>query len=313
MLRIPAVEAQSTGEQRVYGAVIFVTRSVGWLYGGEIFSTTDGGQTWSVQRAWESDGGLPRQMQFIDSQNGWVVYDWGYLHQTTDGGHTWRITQVLAREPNNNFAVGLGRLLMVSPQQGFGLGNMGTHLLRTTDGGRTWRATLIREGDVNFTALSFVDSKHGWVAGIQGMLARTDDGGQTLRQMPTTPIAAPLAMQFVSTSIGWLLDSHDFRLYRTGDGGQHWDACQGPSATPAIHAFVFRTPTQGWAAAAGGVVLRTTDGCASWQAVQTPSTADLNAVQFLDMNYGWAVGDEGTVLKTTDGGLTWTPVQVNVP
>ncbi len=202
---------------------------------------------------------------------------------------------------------------MVTPQDGFGVSDMGTHLLRTFDGGLTWRATLIREGEINFSEVSFVDAKQGWVAGIKGMLSRTRDGGRTLETLPTTPVRTPLQMQFASASMGWLLDAHDFRLSRTTDGGQSWQACQGGPATPGIRGFRFQTPTQGWAAAVGGVVLRTTDGCASWQVLQTPRTDDLNAVQFLDSATGWAVGDNDTVLKTTDGGLTWTLVPVNAP
>jgi len=283
------------------------------LYGGEVLGTGDGGRTWTIQRAWDSDGGLPRQMQFLDPQHGWVVYESSYLHRTTDGGRTWQMIRVRARDPKTGYPTGLGRLHMVTSQYGFGLSDVGTQLLRTADGGLTWRSILIRQGDINFTALSFVDAKQGWVAGIGGKLAVTRDGGQTLQSLPGTPVDTPLRMQFVSAVAGWILDVQDFRLFRTADAGQNWQQCNGGQPSPQIHGFFFRTPTQGWAAAGGGVILRTTDGCASWQAVQTPSTEDLNAVHFLDNTTGWAAGANNTVLKTTDGGLTWTQVQVNVP
>ena len=278
-----------------------------------MLGTTNGGQTWAIQRTWEKKGGTARQMQLLDPQNGWVVYPGGYLHRTIDGGRTWQVGRVLTREPNTKSVVSLGRLFMVSPQSGFGVSDTGTELLRTSDGGLTWRAMQIREGTVNFTVLAFLDAKQGWVAGIKGMLAMTRDGGRTLESLPPAPVLAPLQMQFVSVSAGWLLDAQAFRLSHTLDGGQSWQPCQGGSATPGIRGFFFRTPTQGWAAAVGGVILRTTDGCMSWQAVQTPRTDDLNAIQFLDSSTGWAVGDNDTVLKTTDGGLTWTVVPVNVP
>src|SRR5215831_19484521 len=38
-----------------------------------------------------------------------------------------------------------------------------------------------------------------------------------------------------------------------------------------------------------------------------PSTANLNAISFVDANTGTAVGGGGTILHTTDGGATWTP------
>jgi photosystem II stability/assembly factor-like uncharacterized protein len=243
-------------------------------------------------------------MQFVDPQHGWVLYESSYLHRTIDGGGSWQAIRVLARDHTSSYPIGLGRLLMVSPQIGFGLGDVGTHLLRTSDGGITWHATLIRQGEVNFTALSFLDGKQGWVAGIRGMLAMTRDGGRTLHDLPATPIDTPGHMQFISATTGWTLDLQGFRMFRTTDGGQSWQACNPGQPAPVIYGFFFQSATQGWAAAVGGVVLRTTDGCATWQAIQTPSTADLNAVHFLDATEGWVAGNDGAFLKTADGGLT---------
>ncbi len=48
-----------------------------------------------------------------------------------------------------------------------------------------------------------------------------------------------------------------------------------------------------------------------WTAQSSGTTADLNAVQFLDTDNGYAGGAAGTVLKTTDGGTTWTNVSFN--
>lgn len=307
------VPADSREGPRSFYDVIFVSPQAGWLYSGEVLGTRDGGRTWTVQRTWDSKGGIAAQMQFLDPQHGWVLYESSYLHRTADGGQTWQATRVLAKDATSSFPRGLGRLGMLSPQIGFGLSDVGTHLLRTGDGGRTWRATLIRTGTVNFTVLSFLDNRQGWVAGIGGMSARTQDGGQTLRNLPPTPVKSPLAMRFLSASNGWMLDAEGYQLFRTVDGGQSWQRCNAGQPTAEIGGFFFTSQTHGWAAAAGGVILRTTDGCLTWHAIQTPSTADLKAIHFLDAAIGWAVGEEDTVLKTTDGGLTWSPVQVNTP
>ncbi len=54
----------------------------------------------------------------------------------------------------------------------------------------------------------------------------------------------------------------------------------------------------------GGVILRTTNGGASWQTRPSGTTADLYDVQFTSPQHGAAVG-KGKILSTADGGETW--------
>src|SRR5262249_56873550 len=54
-----------------------------------------------------------------------------------------------------------------------------------------------------------------------------------------------------------------------------------------------------------GVILRTTDGGATWEWQSSGTTEPLSAVSFTDANTGTVVGARGTILRTTDGGATW--------
>jgi photosystem II stability/assembly factor-like uncharacterized protein len=54
-----------------------------------------------------------------------------------------------------------------------------------------------------------------------------------------------------------------------------------------------------------GYILKTTDGGQTWDSQNSITTAQLNAVQFLNANVGYVVGDSGKILKTTNGGDTW--------
>ena len=66
------------------------------------------------------------------------------------------------------------------------------------------------------------------------------------------------------------------------------------------------------ATAAGGLVLsavlRTTDGGASWSALDFADAAitALSGVSFVSPSAGWVVGTNGRIYATTDAGLTWT-------
>jgi photosystem II stability/assembly factor-like uncharacterized protein len=53
-----------------------------------------------------------------------------------------------------------------------------------------------------------------------------------------------------------------------------------------------------------GVVLRTTDGGATWAHVAVCSE-ELHAVTFVDATHGWAAGARGMLLRTVDGGAGW--------
>jgi len=56
----------------------------------------------------------------------------------------------------------------------------------------------------------------------------------------------------------------------------------------------------------GGVVLKTSDGGATWTKITTPNGGNsVLAIYFISPSNGWATGAAGTIEHTTDGGTTW--------
>jgi photosystem II stability/assembly factor-like uncharacterized protein len=129
--------------------VSFLDAQQGWIgYPLEIFSTSDGGHTWSALPL--PDG--VDQVAAIDrpgADGGYLLDSSGRLHKTTDDGRTWT-TQDL----------GLGKAVLVNgelpnaamrfpdPQHGvivLGLVDDGgtVRMLRTSDGGKTWAQTSL--------------------------------------------------------------------------------------------------------------------------------------------------------------------------
>lgn len=53
----------------------------------------------------------------------------------------------------------------------------------------------------------------------------------------------------------------------------------------------------------GGLVLRTTDGGATWGAQVSGTAVPLDDVWFVDGLRGWAVGTGGRIIHTSRGGL----------
>jgi len=77
-------------------------------------------------------------------------------------------------------------------------------------------------------------------------------------------------------------------------------------ATGDLYAVTCIGDEYGWAVGAGGVILSSRDGGASWTAQASPVVTALRGVRFFDALSGVAVGDAGTVIVTRDGGQSWT-------
>lgn len=59
-----------------------------------------------------------------------------------------------------------------------------------------------------------------------------------------------------------------------------------------------------------GLVIKTTDGGATWVSRVAEGTRALRSVYFKDDSTGFAVGDAGTIIRTGDGGASWAAMAV---
>ncbi len=74
---------------------------------------------------------------------------------------------------------------------------------------------------------------------------------------------------------------------------------------PYLFAIRFSDPENGAAAALGGVVLRSTDGGATWRYTDVGRKGAIFAAQPLSAQKILAVGEKGLVRVSEDGGETW--------
>lgn len=167
-------------------------------------------------------------------------------------------------------------------------------------------------------AYDFVSRTTGWAAVEQVntseyYIFQTTDGAQHWRKqfsVLSTPYAT-LWMKFFDPSHGFVnLD----RLYRTSDGGAHWNVISIPDGTPD---FTFASPTRGWAVDAN-TIYATGDGGLTWQTVgETPpgpsniAKGGLATLVFRADGEGWTGGgslSDPTVYATSDGGATWRSI-----
>ena len=168
----------------------------------------------------------------------------------------------------------------------------------------------------------FVDRDHGWVAGSNGTLLATEDGGaKWLRQtLPERQRNEALNdIWFFNSGRGLLLGeyglfnrrgdidwSEKVFLMTSKDRGANWEAgtLRRPPVTILLRMY-FANDQIGWAVGEAGTIQRTIDGGATWGLQEGPTRKLLNDVAAIDESNAWAVGAGGTILRTVDGGRNW--------
>jgi photosystem II stability/assembly factor-like uncharacterized protein len=150
--------------------VAFPTPERGWAVGefGVIFTTADGGKTWTTQKS-------PVEttlfgVHFADAENGWATGIEQVLLHTTDGGQTWQKVQVPGRK---GFVLGIYDVA-VQGKIGWAIGDSGL-LLRTIDGGETWsRVDLpIKLAGNWFRGIALSPGASGIIVGSEGEILLT--------------------------------------------------------------------------------------------------------------------------------------------
>lgn len=277
-------------------AILFTEGGSGYVAGGSrytyalIMTTENGGDTWQVQRYDQENDyslyGLCRSGErvFASAFN-------GKIYKKPSPSADWEIVQCPYWDwfhgidfalPDKGFmvsgiALASGRLVEIDssfrvlradslPFEARAIKFVNEHtgylagygaVMRTRDGGRSWHY-LPAEGDF-FKDLSCLSNGEIWVAGYQGSLLHSMDGGDSWRTVR---------------------NGNNLLLPR-----KRWNA---------IH---FLNPETGAVAGDEGALLLTKDGGASWESIALPVTADLFAVQFQDAQHLWVAGSRGTLFK----------------
>ena len=140
---------------------------VGYEYG--FYGLTENGSDYHVI---STDGLLRfRAMDFLSLTNGWALKQNDqfelYASHTTDGGLTWQTTgQIPEFGSNPAIRAWSDNLILVST---------GTKIYRSTDAGQTWNQVAnLPNGAVD---IFFYDAQQVWIAGNQGVVLKSTDGG----------------------------------------------------------------------------------------------------------------------------------------
>ena len=218
---------QSPVKEDLY-EVSFIDDKRGWIVGkrGTILHTTDGGKKWIRQ-----DGHTDKRLfavHFVDQNKGWIVGTWSTILHTDDAGKTW-VNQGSGEDRYFN------DVFFTDSQRGWIVGEYG-YIYHTENGGNTWIRQECKEiipeepaedfasPVPNLYAVNFTSPDNGYIAGMDGIVLKTVDGGKIWKRLKTgtlyslykVAVAEKLSGQL--GRVGYALVSHDEGCYLAAAG-----------------------------------------------------------------------------------------------
>ena len=296
-------------------------RYLSWIIGwpeneGKLFRTSDGGATW--QRVGAGTITPMTRTSFISPKLGWAISEKN-IYSSEDGGARWtrqlrsenRLTAIAFADEKNGLAVGEGGTIYRTEEGGVPSeekGQLCAGSICEDDELSTWEPV---ESGTNsaLTDITFLDSSHLWIAGENGLVLRSTDGGVTFETLDTEVDATLLSVSFTSADNGVVVGEGGTILV-TADGGRSWQQSDGGTSSR-LNAVDFASDAAVWAVGDGGTALQSLDGGVTWvsRKIDTSLKSALRAVSF-DGSVGFVVGAEGTVQTTSDGGASWTRQEI---
>jgi photosystem II stability/assembly factor-like uncharacterized protein len=158
-----------------------------------------------------------------------------------------------------------------------------------------------------FTSVYFTDPSTGYVAGHDGILLKTTDGGTIWTFLSSGTQETLASLFFTDANTGFMVGGYN--IYKTTNGGTSWNFMF--NANTSLYSIFFPDPNTGYAVGGNlnnGIIAKTTDGGTNWTVHPMGTPYELRSVYFIDSTTGYTVGHYGTILKTTNGGF---PVGIN--
>jgi len=261
---------------------------------GQLFASQDDGNTWAAIRADTADRFL--FVNIVSQDSFFVSTANGNIYATGDRGLTWSARKCVAP---------IECITFLNSMTGY-VGSNNSGILRTDDGGRTWKVlSQVNYFPSDISAIHFPNRDTGYAfRGYDSMLI-THDGGNTWTGYDARVLEAPVAIDFVSPSIGFL-GGPGGTLYRSMDGGVTW-AYTGPPQNAKyahdIYSLSFVSEGTGFAVGFLGQIWKTTDTGSTWTSYSATYTP-IEGASFGSPAVGYAV-NWNNILKTTDSGRTW--------
>ncbi len=213
---------QKTDIDYTLTSIHFVNTENGWAVGdqGVILNTTNGGVSWVKQQSPSSS--YLKDVFAVSPLKVWICTANGEILHTADGGASWKI-----QYQGESFKI--NSVSFYSEKIGWAAGEHG-FIYRTNDGGNSWLKKAgtyeITEYDEILTGnlifdIEAVNEKTAWTVGIDGVVTKTEDGGDSWHTVETGAIKTQL-FTIASNSKNTLIIGGEGEFVASRDGGATW-------------------------------------------------------------------------------------------
>ena len=239
---------------------------------------------------------------YVDSQTVVIVGGQGTILRSTDGGVTWNLVSSPSPGVTLNSVVGLpGGVLLAAGSYG--------DLIASNNGGASWYPYYPHGGlQGNVSEMGFPSLSFGYAATDSGLYFSQDAGETwTAAHLPASPPVQSAG--FANSQVGWINAGLNGAIYRTTDGGAHWNEV-GLGMTPVSATdIVALSPSEAWILQYQGTVWKTTDGT-NYTTMELRTQQKTHQI-FVDPPYAWVVSDDANTFYTADSGACW--IEESVP
>lgn len=196
------------------------------------------------------------------------------------------------------------------------------HILYSDNQGAQWREA-VRSAQIRSTLnqVLFSDTRNGIAVGHDGTILKTDNGGVSWRQVRfddqhSEPLLGAAAVAGVGNQTGATLYAVGSfgRFLVSRDNGETWqDVAPLPKIDEAhLNALVAGPGKRLMLVGENGLVLRSPDGGAHWDALTLPYKGSIFGALALSADTWLVYGMRGNVLRSSDFGATWEPIQTGM-
>jgi photosystem II stability/assembly factor-like uncharacterized protein len=181
-----------------------------------------------------------------------------------------------------------------------------------------WKVNRGGNGGSDLFTVFFTSAEKGWIAGDNGYLAWTADGGRNWTKQDIGTTESINEIYFRNDDNGYLVAGK--KMFITRDAGRSWQEIRiykpgdFRNGTPDFLSIRFADKKRGIVIGSvlnnqglvvDSLVMRTEDAGETWQRVFVPSKKELYHLDFVGSSLCWIVGDEGLVLVSYNGGTSF--------
>ena len=187
-------------------------------------------------------------------------------------------------------------------------------IFRSPDSGRTWNA-IPSPTAATLTGVTFApDAQHGWAVGHDALILATNDGGRSWSKQWQDQNLENSLLDVCALDATHVIAVGAYGLFiETHDAGRTWTTRSVLDSDMHLNRLT-RGPTGTlYLAGERGTLLRSRDGGATWDHIESPYDGSFYGVLPLDAHTLIAHGLRGRVFCSENDGDTWAPVALDEP